>query len=95
MQTEANRSTRHVRPEDMLPDDRDTATFDGITVRKGTIAAFIENARAWLDPATGDDDRADLASELVAMAPSLRALGVFDIFDARDQGLRDLINGGA
>ena len=79
------------RPEDVLPDAQDRAEFDGVNVRKGTIAAFIQNAKLWLDP-TGDvAQKKELAQELVRMTPALRALGVLDIFEPRDATLRQLI----
>lgn len=40
------------RPGDVFPDDVDRAEFAGVTIRKGTIAAFLQNALRRSDPAT-------------------------------------------
>lgn len=79
------------RPEDVLPDGVERADVAGLTVRKGTVAAFLQNVRSWSDPATAGVDRDALARELVATVPALEALGVFDVFAVRDPALRALL----
>jgi len=37
--------TAPIRPEDVLPDGDDNATFGDMSARKGTVAAFVANAR--------------------------------------------------
>ncbi|WP_237669032.1 hypothetical protein [Rhodococcus sp. BS-15] len=39
-------SIHSIRPEDVLPDGAERASFDGLEIRKGTVAAFVANARA-------------------------------------------------
>jgi hypothetical protein len=81
-----------LRPEDMLPDDVDRTEIGGVVVRKGTVGAFLQNAMRWSDPGTTDVKREALTREIVVSVPALRALGVFDVFDVRDEGLRKLIS---
>ena len=38
-----------MQAQDLLPDDRNVAQFEGVTVRKGTVGAFLVNARVWCD----------------------------------------------
>lgn len=80
-----------MRAEDFLPDTRDHAQFGGMTVRKGTIAAFLANARLWCE---GDPiARAQAEQDILDALPSLRALGLFDVLEARDPGLRAWLAG--
>lgn len=81
-----------VRPEDVLPDHSDRAEFQGLTVRKGTVAAFLQNAIRWSDPATSREARNAIEEQIAASAPALRALGVFDVFELKDGRLRALMN---
>ncbi|WP_236552755.1 hypothetical protein [Sphingomonas sp. 8AM] len=75
----------------MLPDHLDRIEVDGLTLRKGTVAAFLRNAIRWTDPATPPDDRETLSSAIVEAVPALRTLGLLVIFEARDPELRRLI----
>lgn len=77
-----------MRPEDVLPDAVNHVTIDGQPLRKGTVAAFLANARIWLDAdaGTAQHDRAE--ADIVALLPALRALGLFDVLDVRDATLR-------
>ena len=83
--------TLAMRPEDALADNKDWAEIGGVSVRKGTVAAFLQNAMRWTDPATVPADRDDLSREIVEAVPALRALGVLTVFEARDEGLRSLL----
>ncbi|MBS1691516.1 MAG: hypothetical protein JST91_04770 [Actinobacteria bacterium] len=79
------------RPEDVLPDADDTATFGGIDVRKGTIAAFVVNAKqlTTLDPA--DPRRPAIRAQLRELGPAVRAVGVLDVFAPRSAEVAALL----
>ncbi|QPI50350.1 pyridoxamine 5'-phosphate oxidase family protein [Massilia antarctica] len=77
--------------QDILPDDVNEASFQGLTIRKGTVAAFLANARAFADPALADAARAAVQADIEEALPALRALGVFDVFEIRHASLRALI----
>ncbi|WP_064576300.1 hypothetical protein [Cupriavidus gilardii] len=80
-----------MKPETMLPDHIDTVQANGITVRKGSVGAFLANWRVLSNPSQSDDRRAAAREDLVALLPALTALGLFDVFEARDPRLRELI----
>ncbi|MFW5418756.1 hypothetical protein J0910_19260 [Nocardiopsis sp. CNT-189] len=84
---------RPVGPEDVLPDGAEGGEFGGMRVRKGTVKAAIDNARALesLEPG-GAEHRAALA-RLREAVPALRALGLFEVFRFRDPDLADLLEG--
>ncbi|MFU2069316.1 hypothetical protein ACLQ9R_09580 [Bordetella hinzii] len=81
-----------MRAEDILPDHVDHLDIDGLAVRKGTVAAFLTNARAWGDRARDAGSRKAAEARLLASLPALQALGLFDVLVPRDPALRRLIN---
>ena len=80
-----------MRAADILPDNVNNVTLNGIPVRKGTVGAFLINARVWADPLTPANERTAAEIDIVAV-PALRALGVFDVLEIRDPGLRALVD---
>ncbi|RKP52127.1 hypothetical protein [Trinickia fusca] len=81
-----------MRAEDVLPDNMQEREFRGQTVRKGTIAAFIANAQTIGNPAASEAERATATDDLIASVPSVRAIGVFDVFAIRDPRVQALID---
>lgn len=81
-----------MRAEDVLADQQNQGQFKGITVRKGTVGAFLANARLWLDDASSSDDKAIAERDIVDALPALHALGLFDIVQVRDAALRELVS---
>ena len=81
-----------MRADQLLPDHLNAGDFNGVTVRKGTVGAFLINARVWMDHSADDAARANAASDIVDAVPALRALGLFDVLDVRDPALRALID---
>ncbi|MGL6243528.1 hypothetical protein [Pseudomonas sp.] len=79
-----------MRAEDLLPDDLNQGLFNGITVRKGTVGAFLINARLLINPQTPDDQRTAATKDILQALPALRALGLFELMEVRDQVLREL-----
>lgn len=80
-----------MRAEDILSDTQNQTQFGGMTVRKGTIAAFLANARQWCE---GDARaRAQAERDILDALPSLRAIGLFDVLEVRDAALRDWLAG--
>lgn len=77
-----------MRAEQVLPDNVDQVELRGVTIRKGTVAAFLANARVWTDPQASESARAEAGTDMADALPVLRALGLFDVFDIRDVALR-------
>ena len=80
-----------MKAEDLLPEHLNQGVVHGVTLRKGTIGAFLVNATAWLAPGTAPDERAALERDIVEVLPVLRAIGLFDVLEARDPRLRALV----
>ena len=81
-----------MRAEDVLADQQNQGQFKGVTVRKGTVGAFLANARLWLDDASSSVDKAIAERDIVDALPALHALGLFDIVQVRDAALRALVS---
>ena len=84
-----------MRAEDVLPDQQNQAQFNGVTVRKGPVGAFLANARRWLDDTSGDAERGSAERDIVDALPALHALGLFEILQVRDPALRALVSASA
>ena len=81
-----------MRADQVLPDGVDHGQFSGLTIRKGTVAAFLANARTWTRADAGADERAQARARIAADVPALRALGLFEVLEIRDERLRGLID---
>ena len=81
-----------MRADDVLADQQNQGQFNGVTVRKGTVGAFLANARLWLDETTSDAERGIAERDILDALPALHALGLFDILQVRDLALRELVS---
>ncbi|SAL42324.1 preprotein translocase subunit SecD [Caballeronia sordidicola] len=81
-----------MRAEDILPDHINQADIGGTTIRKGTVAAFLANARVWTNSETSASARAEAETDMLEALPALRAVGLFDVLDIRDTALRNWVD---
>ena len=65
-----------VKPEDILSDDQNTATFGGLTLRKGTVAAALANAEVLESSQSTVSEKLDARNMIEELAPALVALGL-------------------
>jgi len=82
---------RAVSPADVLADDVNSATLNGTEVRKGSVAAFVANAKLFESMAQTDPSYSEVEAQLRALAPALRAVGVLDVFTPRSSAITALI----
>lgn len=80
-----------MQAQQLLPDTQNTIEANGITVRKGSVGAFLISWRTLQDAASDAATRRQAEQDLHALLPALRALGLFDIFTAHDPALQALI----
>jgi hypothetical protein len=81
-----------MRAQDRLPDAVNESLIDGVYVRKGTVGAFLANAKVWCDQTTSDEARMIAERDIVDALPALHALGLFDVLRIRDERLRAFID---
>lgn len=65
-----------IKPKDMLPDGDDTARLAGKVVRKGTIAAFLENINVLESAVSTDAEKQSAKAMMQELAPSVVAIGL-------------------
>jgi hypothetical protein len=80
-----------MRAEQMLPDHLNQADLNGVTVRKGTVGAFLFNAMVWTDRSASAQTRAAAERDILDALPALQALGLFEVMEIRMSALRTLI----
>jgi len=80
-----------MRAEDVLPEHINRDQFNGVTVRKGTVGAFLANARMFLDPGTAAASRDEIERHMIEALPALNALGLFEVFEIRSAELQAFV----
>ncbi|MGW7575692.1 hypothetical protein [Streptomyces sp. NPDC054765] len=84
-------STKPVTPQDVLADGQEVAEFNGVFVRKGSIAAFIGNAKALDDLEPGTPEHEAVAQQIRDLKPGLDALGLFDVVEIKNPDVAALL----
>ncbi|WP_326534619.1 hypothetical protein [Pseudorhodoferax sp.] len=80
-----------MKAQDILPDGQNQLEIDGIVIRKGSVGAFLANARVWCDAAADSARRADAEADILQALPALRQLRLFEVLSVRDEALRRLV----
>jgi hypothetical protein len=80
-----------VRPEDLLPTGVDSGVINGVEVRKGSVAAFVANAKRLNELEPTSQEYVEVLTQLQQLVPALRAVGVFDVFTPRSPALAEII----
>ena len=82
-----------MKPENVLPDDQNSRQFGSEKVRKGTVAAFLVNARIVEESVAGSPEYNQASTDLLTLLPKLKALGLFNFFEIKPGKVRQLIDG--
>lgn len=77
-----------MKAQDLLPDGQNQLVRDGVVVRKGTVGAFLINAKVWSSTRPGSAERAAAEADVIEALPALRTLSLFDVLAVRDPALR-------
>ncbi|OZG70158.1 hypothetical protein BTA51_27165 [Hahella sp. CCB-MM4] len=80
-----------MKAEEMLPDNQNTVEINGVTIRKGSVGAFLASARVLSDSRVSESDRVMARRDIVELLPGLRAMGLFEVFQVRNEQLRALV----
>jgi hypothetical protein len=80
-----------MKPEDIIPDDQNTVDASGLTVRKGSVAAFVANALVFSDPNSSPTQRQEAKADMIALVPALAAVKLFEVFSVRDPEIAALV----
>ncbi len=82
-----------MKAQDLIPDGQDFAVINGLPLRKGSVGAFLANARILEDANASAEDLQAARQDLCALIPTLDALGLFDVFELRSPALRAEVAG--
>lgn len=83
-----------MKAQDVLADGVEQADFRGVAVRKGTVGAFLANARVWCDAEATPAGREAARRDIEEALPALHALGLFEVLQVRDPALRAWVEQG-
>jgi hypothetical protein len=81
-----------MRAHDFLPDDINSMHTKGVHFRKGTVGAFLVNARVWLSADADGEAKSTAELDILGALPALQALGLFDLMTINDMRLRRLVD---
>jgi hypothetical protein len=80
-----------MRAEEFMPDNTNQASVNGTMVRKGSVGAFLANAKILNDAASSAEARVQAEKDIVDGLPALRATGLFDVLEVKDIKLRAFV----
>lgn len=80
-------------PQDLLADGVEGTVVNGTYIRKGSIAAFIQNVKMLQDTPSGTPQYHAIAEQIRTVKPALDALDMFDVFELRDRRVCDILRG--
>jgi|GEM_PF-1443954 len=80
-----------VRPDDIINDSQNYAYFKGVKVRKGTIAAAIQNAKVLTCETASLSEKAEARKIIKELAPALVALDVYDQLVWKNKEVQQII----
>lgn len=83
--------TSAVRPEDILSDDASHTSFNGVTVRKGSIAAFLKNIEIIENAKSTKKNKEEAIKAMKELAPALVAVGVDKHVTFKNKTARSII----
>jgi hypothetical protein len=69
----------------------DYETADRVLAEPDALTDFVVNAQLMLDPATPEPVRREAEPRLLALLPTLQALGMFELFAIRDPALATMV----
>jgi hypothetical protein len=85
-------NTNPVTPEDVIPDGVEGADFNGTYVRKGSVAAFIANAKMLDGLQRGSAEYEAVAGQIRGLKAALEAAGLFDVLEVRNPAVAEILD---
>ncbi|WP_028387775.1 hypothetical protein [Legionella fairfieldensis] len=84
-------SNNTVCPEDIIPDGADYTQINGVSVRKGTVAAFIANIDLLENPDSCLDTRKQALIALKELAPFIITIGLDQHVIFKNTQIQDIL----
>lgn len=84
--------SQSMRPEDILPEGIDTVESRGVTVRKGTVAAYIANISVVENDSSTTEEKEKALAVMKELAPSIIAMGLHDAVTFKNIQAEKILN---
>ncbi len=81
-----------IKPEDILADTEDFITLNGVTVRKGSLAAFLKNIDILEDFQPSEEGKASALGMLKQLAPAVIASGLYKHAIFKNKFVQDILD---
>ena len=81
-----------IKPSDVLADAQNETTINNIKVRKGTIAALIQNIQVLESNTLGEIQKISLLEGINALIPAVVAIGLNDCVSWKNPLIQDLFD---
>ena len=85
-------SNKVIKPSDVLADAQNEITINNIKVRKGTIAALIQNIHVLESNTLDVIQKSSLLEEINALVPAVMAIGLNDCVSWKNPLIQDLFD---
>lgn len=79
-------------PEDMLPDDRNHFDMNGQTIRKGSMAAALANAKIVESKTASKEEKQEALSALEKLAPTLIAFELMHFMQWKNPEIQNIFD---
>jgi hypothetical protein len=85
-------TNKGIKPDDILADNQDFAQLNGVTVRKGSIAAFLKNVDLFEDSNSTESQKAGALDTIKELAPIIIASGLHRHATFKNKVIQDILN---
>lgn len=85
-------SNKGINPDDILADTENFVELNGLTVRKGSIAAFLKNIDLFEDPTSTEEQKSEALRMIKELAPAIIASGLHRHATFKNKVIEDLLN---
>ncbi len=82
---------KNIRPEDVLPENENYTVIDGIKVRKGTIAAVLQNAVILSSSLASNSEKEAAKKTITELAPGIVVLGMHEHVTWKNPSIQKII----
>lgn len=81
-----------IRPDDILADDKDFLEFNGLAMRKGSIAAFLKNIELFEDQNSTDFQKKEAMEMIKELGMVVIATGLHKHATFKNTVIEELLN---
>ncbi len=80
-----------IKPYDILSDSESFVELNGVTVRKGSVAAFLKNIDLFEDDNSNDSQKSDAMEMIKELSPAIIATGLYKHVIFKNKAIQDIL----